>query len=146
MAPVPESVSRSIRTSSSWRLKRLYPADSSAASRCSTVVSRIGSTEWIRNGSMIVRQRSTSPRIGAPEAAASADPVVDASAGEAMMEPLAEAVGHVPRPAGHVGTAVDDLRRHGDAVVPEGHPGPARQRAMGDTDRVGREPLAAEDA
>src|SRR5688500_543318 len=54
MAPVPESVRRSIRTSSDFRRKRLYPQASSAAMRSSRVVMRIGSTEWMRNGSMTV--------------------------------------------------------------------------------------------
>ena len=58
IAPVPESVSRSTRTSSAWRLKRFSPAASIARRRSSRVVIRIGSTEWIRNGSMIVCQRS----------------------------------------------------------------------------------------
>ncbi len=60
IAPVPESVRRSTSTSSAWRLKRLYPAAAIARDRSSRVVIRIGSTEWIRNGSMIVCQPSTS--------------------------------------------------------------------------------------
>ena len=55
IAPVPESVSRSISTSSARNSNRLYPAAASAAARSARVVSRIGSTEWMRNGSMIVR-------------------------------------------------------------------------------------------
>src|SRR5437879_5047981 len=55
IAPVPESVSRSTRTSSECRLKRLKPARRIARCRSSTVERRSGSTEWIRNGSMIVR-------------------------------------------------------------------------------------------
>src|SRR3990172_7666666 len=52
-----------MRTSSAWRLNRFQPAASRARSRAAAVVSRIGSTAWIRNGSMIVCQRSTSARI-----------------------------------------------------------------------------------
>src|SRR6516165_1165150 len=62
MAPVPESVSRSTRTSSEWRANRLNPASRSARRRCSTVVIRRGSTEWIRNGSMMVRKPTGSDR------------------------------------------------------------------------------------
>ena len=47
-----------MRTSSAWRLNRFQPAASSARSRSASVVSRIGSTAWMRNGSMIVVQRS----------------------------------------------------------------------------------------
>src|SRR5690606_6317130 len=54
IAPVPESVSRSIRTSSLLSEKRLYQAASMAALRSASVVMRSGSTEWMRNGSMIV--------------------------------------------------------------------------------------------
>src|SRR3954468_18020689 len=57
IAPVPESVSRSIRTSSARRANRLYPAPASHPARSSRVLIRIGSTEWIRNGSMMVCQR-----------------------------------------------------------------------------------------
>ena len=57
--PVPESVSRSISTSSARNSNRLYPAAARAATRSARVVSRIGSTEWIRNGSMIVRNGSS---------------------------------------------------------------------------------------
>jgi hypothetical protein len=63
IAPVPESVRRSMITSSACRLNRFQPAARSAASRSSTLVRRIGSTEWIRNGSMIVCQRSITGRI-----------------------------------------------------------------------------------
>jgi hypothetical protein len=59
IAPVPESVRRSTMTSSAWTLKRFQPASRRAASRSWTLRSRIGSTEWMRNGSMIVFQRST---------------------------------------------------------------------------------------
>jgi hypothetical protein len=37
----------------------LYPADSGALARSARVVNRTGSTEWIRNGSMIVRNGSS---------------------------------------------------------------------------------------
>jgi hypothetical protein len=56
MAPVPESVSRSTGTSSAASSNKLYPAASRALARSPRVVSRTGSTEWIRNGSMIVRK------------------------------------------------------------------------------------------
>src|SRR6476661_6099791 len=59
IAPVPESVSRSMRTSSPRSANRFSPASASAVSRSSRVVMRIGSTEWMRNGSMIVRNPST---------------------------------------------------------------------------------------
>ena len=55
IAPVPELVSRSISTSAARSPNRLYPAAASAAARSAAVVSRIGSTEWMRNGSMMVR-------------------------------------------------------------------------------------------
>jgi hypothetical protein len=45
MAPVPESVSRSITTSSAASSNKLYPAASRALARSARVVSRIGSTE-----------------------------------------------------------------------------------------------------
>ena len=45
IAPVPESVSRSISTSAARSSNRLYPAAASAAARSAPVVSRIGSTE-----------------------------------------------------------------------------------------------------
>ena len=54
MAPVPESVSRSMMTSSALRRKRLWWAAASAAARCSRVVKRMGSTVLMRNGSMMV--------------------------------------------------------------------------------------------
>ena len=59
IAPVPESVSRSMRTSSAWSANRLKPAASMAASRSSRVVIRMGSTAWMRNGSMMVRKPVT---------------------------------------------------------------------------------------
>jgi hypothetical protein len=52
---VPESVSKSISTSSARTLNRLKPAARIAARRSVSEVIRTGSTEWIRNGSMIVR-------------------------------------------------------------------------------------------
>ena len=55
IAPVPESVSRSMITSSACKPKRLYPARCSAASRSSGLGKRMGWTEWILNGSMMVR-------------------------------------------------------------------------------------------
>ena len=54
MAPVPESVSRSMITSSACRPNRLYPARSRAAWRSSWVGRSMAWTEWIRNGSMMV--------------------------------------------------------------------------------------------
>src|SRR5258708_33127465 len=54
MAPVPESVSRSMRTSSALSRKRLQAADCRAAARCARVVNRMGSTVLMRNGSMMV--------------------------------------------------------------------------------------------
>ena len=54
IAPVPESVRKSISTSFAGSLKRLKSTAATAARRSSSVVSRSGSTEWIRNGSMIV--------------------------------------------------------------------------------------------
>src|SRR5687767_7611465 len=129
IAPVPESVSRSIRTSSAWRLNRLYPAASSAASRCSTVERRMGSTEWIRNGSMIVRQRSTSRGYGGKLRAwelrgfepSAAELPVHPAAREAMTKQLAQSVGHVPGATGDIWASVDDASRHGPAVVAERH-------------------------
>src|SRR5258708_22397280 len=50
MAPVPESVSRSMRTSSALSRKRLQAADCRAAARCARVVNRMGSTVLMRNG------------------------------------------------------------------------------------------------
>src|SRR3989304_5735656 len=79
MEPVPESVSRSTITSAEWRLKRFQPAASSARSRSSTAVSRIGSTEWMRNGSMIVFQRSMTPAYGARPGAYQMSPTVKPS-------------------------------------------------------------------
>ena len=68
IAPVPESVSRSIRTSSAWSANRFRPASSIASARSSRVVIRIGSTAWIRNGSMIVRKGSIDGSLaGRPE-------------------------------------------------------------------------------
>ena len=53
-------------------LNRFQPAASSARSRSASVVSRMGSTAWIRNGSMIVCQRSMAASIRvAPDAARS---------------------------------------------------------------------------
>src|SRR6516164_3639939 len=54
IAPVPESVSRSIRTSSAGNRKRLLCAARSCCSRSSRVVHRMGSTLLILKGSMIV--------------------------------------------------------------------------------------------
>ena len=54
IAPVPESVRKSINTSFAGSLNRLKSTAATAARRSSSVVSRSGSTEWIRNGSMIV--------------------------------------------------------------------------------------------
>src|SRR5262245_17134990 len=100
-----------MRTSLAWRLNRLYPAASSAAPRCSTVVSLNGSTEWIRNGSMMMRQRSIGARIGAPSVRRpspwlAADAVPDPT-GEAVVQRGAEAVGHVEDPAGNVRPTID---------------------------------------
>src|SRR5271165_3517001 len=54
IAPVPESVSRSMSTSSAGSRKRLKCAARRNSSRCSRVVQRIGSTLLMRNGSMTV--------------------------------------------------------------------------------------------
>ena len=54
IAPVPESVRRSISTSVAWQLEEVEVDSSQRPARSSSVVSRSGSTEWIRNGSMIV--------------------------------------------------------------------------------------------
>src|ERR1019366_4984900 len=54
MAPVPESVSRSIRISSDETRKRFHPAASSSLRRSAIVVRRIGSTDLIRKGSIMV--------------------------------------------------------------------------------------------
>jgi hypothetical protein len=54
IAPVPESVSRSIRTSSAGILKTLWRATASAAIRSSRVVNFQVSTDLMRNGSMMV--------------------------------------------------------------------------------------------
>ena len=53
---MPESVSKSISTSFACTSNRLYPAAVTASWRSVRVVIRSGSTEWIRNGSMIVRK------------------------------------------------------------------------------------------
>ena len=45
-------------TSSACRLNRFQPAASRACSRSASVVSRMGSTAWMRKGSMMVVQRS----------------------------------------------------------------------------------------
>ena len=54
IAPVPESLSKSIRTSSAGRRNRLYCAASRSCSRCLRVVQRMGSTLLMRKGSMMV--------------------------------------------------------------------------------------------
>ena len=51
IAPVPESVSRSIKTSAARRLKVLKPACCRAACRAARSILRIGSTILMRNGS-----------------------------------------------------------------------------------------------
>ena len=61
VAEVPLSVNRSIRTSSAGTWNRLKWASRRISSRCSEVVSRIGSTILILNGSMIVRTRVGPP-------------------------------------------------------------------------------------
>jgi len=58
IAPVPESVRRSISTLADASRKRLYPAFLSKAARSSREVMRIGSTVLILNGSMIVLKQS----------------------------------------------------------------------------------------
>src|SRR5262245_16393468 len=63
IAPVPESVSRSMSTSSAWSANRLYPASVSRCSRSARVSMRIGSTAWIRKGSMMVRKVMVSARF-----------------------------------------------------------------------------------
>ena len=59
IAPVPESVSRSMSTSSACSWNRLYAASRTVPRRYSSVVMRSGSTEWMRNGSMTVRNGSS---------------------------------------------------------------------------------------
>ena len=63
---------KSISTSDAGSLKRLKSTASTAARRSSSVVSRSGSTEWIRNGSMIVRivnyRCEVTPASGSPSA------------------------------------------------------------------------------
>ena len=54
MALVPESVNRSMITSSEWIANRFQCARCSNSTRSSRVVSRIGSTVLMRKGSMIV--------------------------------------------------------------------------------------------
>ena len=54
MAPVPESVSQSISTSSARSLKTFSLAASSRRSRSARVVIRMGSMDLMRNGSMSV--------------------------------------------------------------------------------------------
>src|SRR4051812_15048137 len=73
--PVPESVSRSMRTSSERSANRLCPAARSRSCRSARVSMRIGSTLWMRNGSMMVRQRSVMARDrnGLPGAAVGSD-------------------------------------------------------------------------
>lgn len=66
IAPVPESVSRSISTSSASSRKRLYPAASSFSVRSRRVDILIGWTEWILNGSMIVRYSGSSVTASLP--------------------------------------------------------------------------------
>src|SRR5437773_2575020 len=58
IAPVPESVSRSMITSAAWMLNRFQPALRGAGSRSPTHGIRIGSAEWVGNGSMVVSQRA----------------------------------------------------------------------------------------
>ncbi len=66
MAPVPLSVSRSIRTSSAGMRKTFMPARSSASSRCWWVVMRMGSTTLIRKGSIMVFMAVRIPRFAWP--------------------------------------------------------------------------------
>jgi hypothetical protein len=54
MAPVPESVSQSISTSSARSLKTLSRASASSRSRSARVVIRMGSTDLMRKGSIRV--------------------------------------------------------------------------------------------
>jgi Na+-transporting methylmalonyl-CoA/oxaloacetate decarboxylase beta subunit len=54
IALAPESVSRSMITSTPWMRNGLKCAARRIASRCAAVVMRIGSTDFMRNGSMIV--------------------------------------------------------------------------------------------
>jgi len=74
MAPVPLSVSRSMMTSSERRAKMLNPASEMRPVRSSHVLSLIGSTALIRNGSMMVLNTGSSkmslPRLaplGSPD-------------------------------------------------------------------------------
>src|SRR5688500_18257283 len=105
MAPVPESVSRSMITSSAWRLNRFQPAFARAAARSATVVIRIGSTEWIRNGSMIVCQSCTNRHSSASPLAAGENesPRAGAAGGgnlAAMQRGDVPAPAVLPRPSG----------------------------------------------
>jgi hypothetical protein len=63
MALVPESVSKSIITSSERREKRLKPASASRPSRSARVVSRSGSTLFTLKGSMMVLKPSMLPPL-----------------------------------------------------------------------------------
>ena len=50
---------RRVRTAAACARCSLQPVAWRAASRCATLVGRIGSTEWMRNGSMIGSQRAS---------------------------------------------------------------------------------------
>src|SRR5580765_3659800 len=73
IAPVPESVSRSISTSSAAILKTLWWARASAAIRSSRVVNFQVSTDLIRNGSMIVWNGCISDPKSVPQGIALVD-------------------------------------------------------------------------
>src|SRR6185503_5459490 len=66
IAPVPESVSRSISTSSPFSRKTLWPASTSARSRSARSVNLTDSTVLIRNGSMIVLKCSIAAPLPDP--------------------------------------------------------------------------------
>src|ERR1700693_5156603 len=111
IAPVPESVRRSISTLADASRKRLYPAFLRKPARSSRDVKRIGSTVLILNGSMIVLEEpgivmliERSRLQGRP---ALRDPMVRARARllPLRLEPLAD-----PREAvvnGHLGDPVE---------------------------------------
>src|SRR5450759_2912131 len=70
-------------------LNRFQPAASRARSRSASVVSRIGSTAWMRKGSMIVCQRSIAGGYAARTAVgAESSPVVSASGAVTMLSPV----------------------------------------------------------
>src|SRR5437867_1000653 len=102
IAPVPESVSRSMRTSCARKPKRLKPTSRSAPSRCARVVKRMGSTLLIRNGSMIVLNSDGIRTSLARGIVVRARPVAPALLHELRRELLRHAVGDLGRKVVHV--------------------------------------------